>query len=157
MKWFLCMHVNERRHSILYTSPFLSLSLRFLTLLPPIKLKFQVGFTSAPPTSPPPSFIAVILANPNTIRVVFVITMATIVVGYSFLLVHHSRDRHKKYIQSWKMRNPFNKVACLKGHTQVSEAIVTWLLELVLILHTNMALGIYMCLYYPHWKIMNVP
>ena len=98
---------------------------RFLTLLPPISLNFQVGFSSAPPPSPPPSLVAHILAHPNTIRVAFFVSMAAIVVSYSAILVRQSRHRHERYLQSWKMRNPYNKMVCLKGHTQVRVRCIT--------------------------------
>ena len=121
------MYIITNELSPTFSLLLLSLSLflfpsRFLTLLPPINLNFQVGFTSALPPSHPPSLAAHILAHPNTIRIAFLVVLATIVVSYSALLVQQSRWRHQRYVQSWKLRNPFNKMVCLKGHTQVSSS-----------------------------------
>lgn len=65
---------------------------RFLTLLPPINLNFQVGFISAPRPSPGPSPITLILGHPN-------------VPSASRAISTVCQDK--------------NKMACLKGHTQV--------------------------------------
>ena len=92
---------------------------RFLTLLPPINLNFQVGFISAPRPAPGPSPFSLILAHPNTIRITFLVAMATIVISYSVVLLKLYRRRHERYLQSIKTKNPYNKMACLKGHTQV--------------------------------------
>lgn len=96
---------------------------RFLTLLPPVGLKFQLGFASQPRPPPPPSVVSIVLSHPNTIRVAFVCFLSVVVVSYFAFLVHLSKLRHKRYMQSERIKNYSDRMACLRGHKQVNSGV----------------------------------
>ena len=92
---------------------------RFMTLLPPINLDFNLGHTPDTYPSPPPiSMFAHFISQPLVIRVSAILAVVVVVISYAVHLVQSSWYRHQRYLQSVKLKN-YDKMACLKGHVQV--------------------------------------
>lgn len=94
---------------------------RFLTLLSPINLDFNLGFGGTTlPSSSSSTLLPLVhfLTHPLVIRITFIVALVVIAVSYALYLIRSSRLRHERYMQSVRSRS-HNRMACLKGHRQV--------------------------------------
>ena len=116
---FTCMHTVQ------YCCAKTVKLLRFLTLLPPISLSLRLGSSPPPSSSQTPTpTLPHILVHPYMLRGIFIIILSTSATAYIAFLIRSSRQRHYMSIKSVRMRKHSSRVACLKGHTQVSRMYV---------------------------------
>lgn len=108
---------------------FLIFCSRFLTLLPPINLNFNLGYTSDVYSAPSPvSAFMSFISQPLVVRLSFVIALIIIIISYAVYLVRSSWYRHQRYLQSVKLKK-YDKLTCLKGHAQVG---VVYLIQVLM-------------------------